>query len=76
MFIVTIKLPRNKNHNPKNKKTGTCPIVHNNGECTDVTGEHHSFIGWGTSAEQVREFFSGLPYNYHVTRVEGTYKVL
>jgi len=55
-------------HDPKNKVTGECPV---SGEpCTDVTGEHHSFICRGddlSTAESVRDTYKGI---YHVTRVE------
>lgn len=40
-YIVTVKLPRDKTHDPKNKKTGKCAI---SPMCTDVTGQHHSFL--------------------------------
>lgn len=66
-YIVTVKLPRNPNHDPHNKVIGTCPI---NADviCTDVTGEHHSFIMEAASPadanNEARKLFS------HVTRVE------
>jgi hypothetical protein len=74
MFLVTVKLPKNPEHNPRDKKTGPCPV--DGKPCTDVTGEHHTFLvdldghtldGKDVDAEDVREIYQGL---YHVTRVE------
>lgn len=42
MFIVTVKYPKNPDHNPNAKQTGPCPA--SGKPCDDVTGEHHSFI--------------------------------
>ncbi|AXH66272.1 hypothetical protein SEA_SATIS_111 [Streptomyces phage Satis] len=73
-FLVTVKLAKNPGHNPREKKTGPCPV--NGKPCTDVTGEHHTFLvdldghtlhGREMDAEGVREFYAGT---YHVTRVE------
>ena len=60
-YIVTIKLPKNPNHNPRDKKTGACPL---SSECTDVTGEHHSGLVTFEELEGMRD--SGV----HITRVE------
>ncbi len=67
-FLVTVKLPKNPEHNPREKKTGPCPV--NGRPCTDVTGEHHTFLAdfVGRDAEGVRAFYQGT---YHVTRVEA-----
>jgi hypothetical protein len=62
-YIVTVKLPKNPEHDPRNKKTGECDF---SAECTDVTGEHHSFIAYGVSATQVIGHLGG----YHITRIE------
>lgn len=66
-FLVTVRLAKNPVHNPREKKTGPCPV--NGKPCTDVTGEHHTFLVDldGEDAEGVREIYDGL---YHVTRVE------
>lgn len=69
-FIVTIKLAKNPKHDPKNKQTNICPLDIFS-VCTDITGEHHSFLyeapeSWGI--EQVTEYWK---IEYHVTRVEG-----
>lgn len=62
-FIVTVKLPKNPEHNPHNKITGTCPVTR--GLCTDVTGEHHSVIAeTQAQIEQLRSEFE------HITRIE------
>ncbi len=63
-YIVTIKLPRRTEHDPRNKVTGPCP-VNPHSTCTDVTGEHHSVLL--ETEEQVQE----LRGTYlHITRVE------
>ncbi len=64
MYIVTIKLPRKKGHDPHNKVTGPCP-VNPASECTDVTGEHHSALVEGE--EQLQEL---RDVGLHITRVE------
>jgi hypothetical protein len=67
-FLVTVKLAKNPEHNPREKKTGPCPI--SGKPCTDVTGEHHTFLAdlEGMSAEDAREVYETV---YHVTRVEA-----
>ena len=64
--IVTIKLKRNPNHNPHNKKTGKCPVT--NKKCTDVTGQHHSYIETGNSLKEI-EIKAKNKWG-HVTRIE------
>lgn len=65
-FLITVKLPKNPEHNPRDKKTGLCPV--SGLTCTDVTGAHHTIVRdhVGLTAEEVRDFYHG----YHVTRVE------
>jgi len=66
-FIVTVKLPNDPNHDPKNKITGPCPIT--KAHCTDVTGAHHSAVIKNVlSAELVLADFQAL--GLHVTRIE------
>lgn len=60
-FLVTVKLPKNPAHNPRAKVTGPCPF---SDECTDVTGEHHSFLTGADGLAVLRE------EGTHVTRVE------
>lgn len=68
-FIVTVKLPRNPDHDPQNKKAGTCPAM--KGYCTDVTGEHHSFVIEASSVESAKVFvINGMGFK-HVTRIES-----
>lgn len=66
--IVTVKLPKNPDHDPTNKVKGECPI--DGSYCTDVTGAHHSvlFTG-GLSTEWVRVHFEKT-LGFHVTRIE------
>lgn len=62
MYVVTVKLPRDPNHDPRNKKTGKCPVSEH---CTDVTGQHHSFVVVGDAdLEWAKETYE------HITRVE------
>jgi len=64
--IVTIKLPRNPRHNPRNKQTGRCPIK--NTPCTDITGSHHSYIEEGKDIKDIKE--KAKKKWGHVTRIE------
>lgn len=66
-YIVTIKLAKNSEHNPRDKKTGMCPL--GTGICTDATGEHHSYFVTGESVEAVRQSVLDAGWT-HVTRVE------
>lgn len=59
--LVTIKLPRNPNHDPHNKVVGPCPF---SDSCTDSTGEHHTGI-----AKNPQEL-EALVTQYHITRIE------
>jgi len=62
MYVVTVKLPRNPAHDPKNKQVGACVVSKH---CTDVTGQHHSFIAeTDEDLELARALFD------HITRVE------
>jgi len=72
-WIVTIKLPKNWNgdHNPHNKLIGPCPFsLH----CTDVTGEHHSFIvsadDWEGANYLTRTQMELKGFPAHITRIE------
>lgn len=72
VWLITVKVPKNPDHNPRDKKTGECPV--NGTRCTDVTGEHHTFAmelpryvdEAGVHEWAISEF--GMP----VTRVEET----
>lgn len=67
--IVTVKLPRRADHDPRNKVTGPCPVAGANTHCTDVTGEHHSVLVEDMpDVDTVRACFAGL--GQHVTRIE------
>lgn len=60
-LLVTVKLPKNPDHDPRAKRTGPCPFSH---ECTDVTGEHHTLMTGADGLEALRE--NGT----HITRTE------
>ena len=63
LYIVTVKQPKNKDHNPHDKKTGSCGY---SDECTDVTGEHHSFVVDALNVDVIKERMGAL----HITRIE------
>lgn len=64
IFLVTVKLPKNPDHNPRDKKTGPCPV--SGGVCTDVTGEHHTVISYADSVEEARAEYATC----RITRIE------
>lgn len=64
--IVTVKLQKNPQHDPFRKQVGVCPV--SGLICTDVTGEHHSYIEEGA---YIDEIMAKAKQKYrHVTRVE------
>jgi len=67
--IVTVKLGRKtgvvRTH-PQPKVTGTCQV---STTCTDVNGEHHSFLARGNSIYDIEARAKEI-YG-HVTRVES-----
>lgn len=67
-FLVTVKLPKNPDHDPRNKKVGQCP-VNTDILCTDITGEHHTVLWEGDSLYQAM-FYWKSDRGLHVTRVE------
>lgn len=66
--IVTVRLPRNPKHNPMNKHKGWCPLSSIYQLCTDITGEHHSYIQEGQDEEDIRK--RAEEKYIHVTRIE------
>jgi len=68
MYIVTVKLKLDVEHDPKNKKTGPCPITGN--PCTDVTGAHHSFLVAAETKEDARDKARSDGFS-HITRIEA-----
>jgi hypothetical protein len=68
-LIVTVKLPKNPDHNPHNKVTGPCPLDASRRKiCTDVTGEHHSELVYLSSIEEAMRLYK--ENGFHVTRIE------
>lgn len=67
VYLVTVKLPKNPDHDPRNKVTGPCPVTGN--LCTDVTGEHHTFTVQSRGGIDLVTTFARMRYG-HVTRVE------
>lgn len=61
LYVITVKVPRNPGHDPSNKQTGTCPYSK---QCTDRTGQHHSFLGTIVDISRLHE--AGV----HITRTE------
>lgn len=60
-YLVTIKLPKNPDHNPHDKKLGRCEV---SPLCSDSTGEHHTVLAHGNLE------VDALRRSYHITRVE------
>lgn len=67
-YLVTVKVPKNPEHNPRQKQFGPCPV---NGEpCSDVTGEHHTILV--RSSGDLSRVKRRMTEKYgHVTRVEA-----
>lgn len=63
IFIVTVKEPRNPDHDPHNKQVGKCRFSE---YCTDVTGQHHSLLVSAPDEADVRAQFSKT----QITRIE------
>jgi len=66
-WLVTIKVPKDPHHDPRNKQTGMCPVTMKT--CTDVTGEHHTIMVVGSTVQAVTNQVHGLGYE-HITRIE------
>jgi len=70
--IVTLRFTKNPKHDPKNKVTDYCPLSKGIAICTDVTGEHHSYIESGSSLEEIKvKALQKFPKADHVTRIEA-----
>jgi len=67
LFIVTVKLRLDVDHDPRNKKTGPCPV--SGKPCTDVTGAHHSFIVSALDETAARRLTEDNGFS-HITRIE------
>jgi len=69
LYIITVKLPSLKKHDPKFKLTGKCRAKKS--QCTDITGEHHSFLHIENDyadPNHIKRIFEKS--GFHVTRVE------
>lgn len=70
-YLVTVKYPRRKDHDPTNKQTGFCPASRD-AMCTDRTGAHHTMlIQFDGSIEHLRREVES--FGRHVTRIEEAY---
>lgn len=70
-FLITVKLPKNPDHDPRNKVTGPCPVDMTRGRiCTDVTGEHHTVLVAAPDLEAARRTMLLLKPGIHITRIE------
>ena len=68
-YLITVKLPRNPNHDPRNKVVGSCPV--NPDElCTDVTGEHHTLLVRSDADLDAITAWAREEFG-HVTRIEA-----
>ena len=69
--VVTVKLPRNPKHDPRNKQSGMCPLSKRLSYvvwCTDITGSHHSYTETGVSRKDIER--EAKRKFGHVTRIE------
>lgn len=69
IHLITVKLPRNPDHNPRAKVVGPCPVT--GLPCTDVTGEHHTFAVVAEDAAKIMTDMALL--HGHVTRAALLY---
>ncbi len=70
--IVTLRMPRNPSHDPRNKIIDYCPLSEELAICTDVTGEHHSYVECGENLGQIKEkALKKFPNALHITRIEA-----
>lgn len=70
--IVTLRFPRNPDHDPKNKVIDYCPLSAGLAICTDVYGEHHSYVESGENLEDLKKkALKKYPNANHVTRIEA-----
>lgn len=65
--IVTVKLPRNPAHDPRNKISGKCPLQEV--WCTDTTGSHHCYVESGADFEEIKK--KAHEKYAHITRIEA-----
>lgn len=70
LFIVTVKLPKNVDHNPRDKQYGGCPVSPL-AICTDTTGEHHSILVQADDSTSAHTVATRNGYK-HITRIEAT----
>lgn len=68
LWIVTVKIKKNKSHDPKNKLTSMCPLHFRT--CTDTTGQHHSILHQTEDNYPVKKVIELFEEQFHVTRVE------
>lgn len=71
-YLVTVKLPKNPAHNPRDKKVAACPAMKGPGRaavCTDHTGEHHTILVNSTRSSSAVAEWARETYG-HVTRIE------
>lgn len=72
--IITLKFPRNYEHDPKNKLTGVCPLSYT---CTDTTGEHHCYEESGEDMNEIMLKARNQAKQvgaWGITRIEVIYK--
>lgn len=71
-YLVTVKLPKNPEHDPRNKRVAACPANKGPGRaavCTDHTGEHHTILVRSTRSSEAVALWAREHYG-HVTRIE------
>lgn len=71
-YLVTVKLPKNPRHDPRNKRVAACPANKGPGRaavCTDHTGEHHTILVRSARSSETVSLWAREKYG-HVTRIE------
>jgi hypothetical protein len=67
LAIVTVRLPYDKNRHSGNKRRGECPL-NSSVQCTDTTGNHHSYIEAGKDLDDIGR--KAVEKHGHVNRIE------
>lgn len=65
LYLVTVEVPCDPDHDPGSKQTGECPLSL---RCTDATGRHHTVIVQAVDDDEALTLAQGL--DVHITRIE------
>lgn len=67
-FIITVRLRKKLDRKSQDKLYGRCPLTGFNFRCSDIEGEHHSYLLEAGSFEDALKI--ALSKHRHITRVE------